>query len=56
MHSRRKTTQLQRYTEAARQKVLANNVISKVQKNIDGTKVSYLSDSRPLVRQSDGKK
>jgi integrase len=46
---------LQKYTEAARQKVLADNAISKVQKDIDGTKVSYLSDSHLLVRQSDGK-
>ena len=32
-----------------------NIAFSKVQKDIDGTKVSYLSDSPPLVRQSDGK-
>jgi integrase len=47
--------EVQRYTEAARKKVLADNAISKVQKDIDGTKVSYLFDSPPLVRQSDGK-
>jgi len=47
--------ELQRYTEAARQKVLAGNAIRKVQQDIDGTKVSYLSDGHPSVRQSEGK-
>ena len=47
--------ELQRYTEATRQKVLADNAIRKFQKDIDRTKVSYLSDDYPSVRQSEGK-
>lgn len=48
--------ELQRYTAAARQKVLADNAINKVQEDIERTKVSYLSDGHASVRQLGPKK
>ncbi len=48
--------EVQRYTSAARQKILADNAVRKVQMDIERTKVSYLSDGHASVRQSDGKR
>jgi integrase len=47
--------EVKRYTEAARQKVLADNAIFKIQRDIDRTKMSYSTDGYTKVRQKEGK-